>query len=125
MSPRSSSWLRLDGIEFKCVIGVTDPERSTRQEVVVDLDVKTDFRKAAASDSIHDTVDYRRLVECIIDAGRVSTFHLIETLATHLARTVFDQFSSVLALRLEIEKPRALKAARTVKAVVIARRPSP
>jgi dihydroneopterin aldolase len=118
-------WLRLEGIRFECVIGVTDPERRVLQEVVVDLEVRTDFGKAAASDSLRDAVDYRRLAQCIVDTGRASTFQLIETLASHLARTIFDRFPGVLALRLELEKPHALKAARAVKAVIVARRPPP
>jgi dihydroneopterin aldolase len=118
-------WLSLHGIRFECVIGVTDPERGAPQEIVVNLDVQTDFRKAAISDSIDDTVDYRRLAQCIVEAGRSSSFHLIESLSTHLARMVFNQFPGVRALRLELEKPRALKAARDVKAVIVARRPAP
>lgn len=118
-------WLSLEGLKFRCVIGVTARERRKPQELVVNLHVETDFGKAAASDSLHDTVDYRRLAQSILDTGRASKFQLIETLASHLTQVIFDQFPSVLAVRLELEKPRALQVARVVRAVIVARRPGP
>lgn len=122
MSPRSSSWLRLDGIEFKCVIGVTERERQTAQALRVSLRVKVDFARAAAADSIHSTVDYRLLSRRVIDTGERSHFQLIETLASHLARVILDEFPAVEAVRLELEKPQALSSARSVRAVIVASR---
>jgi len=122
MSPRSSSWLRLDGIEFKCVIGVTERERQSAQPLRVSLRVKVDFARAAAADSIHSTVDYRLLSRRVIDTGERSHFQLIETLASHLARMILDEFPAVEAVRLELEKPHALSSARSVRAVIVASR---
>jgi dihydroneopterin aldolase len=118
----SGSWLRLDGIRFQCVIGVTDRERLTPQEIIVNIEVKVDFGKAAASDSIHDTVDYRRLSQRLIEAGAASRFRLIETLGAHLCRLVLDEFPAVDGLRLEVEKPGALRAATSVRAVIVSQR---
>lgn len=120
----SGQWLSIEGLRFECVIGVTDRERQAPQEIVVNVKVKIDFSKAAASDTICDTVDYRRIAEAVVAAGRHSQFQLIEALSDHLCRTVFEKFPSVQAVRLELEKLRALSAARSIKAIVSARRPA-
>jgi dihydroneopterin aldolase len=118
----SAGWLAIEGIRFRCVIGVTDREREILQEIVAALHVKVDFAKAAASDSIGDTVDYRALTRRLIAAGESSRFHLVETLAAHLVRVILDDFPSVQAVRVEVEKSGALSAARSVRAMVAATR---
>ena len=117
MSVHASGWLSIEGLRVRCIIGVTERERASAQELVVDLGVKLDFEKAAVSDSIHDTVDYRALTRRVIEAGERSSFQLVETLAMHLGRVVLDEFTRVEEVRVEIEKPHALSAARTVRAV--------
>jgi len=115
-------WLAIEGIRFRCIIGVNERERQSPQEIVADLYVKVDFEKAAASDSIQDTVDYRALTRRLIAAGESSRFELVETLATHLVRVVLDDFPSVQEARVQVEKPGALSAARSVRAVAASRR---
>ncbi|MGH7277876.1 MAG: dihydroneopterin aldolase [Candidatus Rokuibacteriota bacterium] len=120
----TGQWLVIEGIAFQCVIGVTERERRGPQDIVVNVHVKTDFTKAAASDQIHDTVDYRLIARCVMEQGSSSSFQLVETLAAHLARSLFAEFPNVQAARIEVEKVGALTAARSVKAVLTARRPA-
>jgi FolB domain-containing protein len=115
-------WLAIEGVRFRCIIGVTDRERESPQEIVADLHVKVDFEKAAASDSIRDTVDYRALTRRLIAAGEASRFHLVETLATHLVRVILHDFPSVQEARVEVEKPGALGSARSVRAATALQR---
>lgn len=115
----AGAWLELRGIAFKCVIGVTARERLVRQEVIVDLCLKPDFGRAARSDSIDETVDYRAIVAETVAAGEKSSFQLIETLAAHLARRLLDRFPPLRLVRVDVEKPGALKTARSVRAIVV------
>jgi 7,8-dihydroneopterin aldolase/epimerase/oxygenase len=117
MSVRASGWLSLEGLRVQCIIGVTARERAGVQELVVDLGVKVDFDKVAATDSIQDTVDYRALTRRVIEAGERSSFQLLESFAVHLGRVVLDEFAPVEEVRVEVEKPNALTAARSVRAV--------
>jgi dihydroneopterin aldolase len=119
---RPAGWLAIEGIRFRCLIGVTDGERESPREIVAQLHVKVDFDKAAASDSIGDTVDYRALTRRLIAAGERSRFHLVEALATHLVRVILDEFPGVQEVRVEVEKPGALSAARSVRAIAAAAR---
>lgn len=115
-------WLCIEGVRVRCIIGVTERERRAVQELVLNLNVKVDFDKAAASDSIQDTIDYRTLTRRLIAAGEGSSFQLVETLATHLCRVILAEFPRVQEIRLEVEKPHALHAAKSVRAVVVAQR---
>jgi len=115
-------WLVIEGVRFHCIIGVSARERQSPREIVADLHVKVDFERVAASDSIEDAVDYRGLTQRLVAAGEASRFHLLETLATHLARVILDEFAGVREVRVALEKPGALRIARAVRAVASARR---
>lgn len=124
MSVSASGWLSIEGLRVRCIIGVTDRERASVQELIVDLGVKVDFEKAAASDSIQDTVDYRALTRRVVEAAERSSFQLVESLAMHLARIALDEFARVEEVRVEVEKPHALNAARSVRGVAALARAS-
>ncbi len=120
----SGEWLCIDGLTFKCVIGVTEPERLVKQDIVVNLQLEMDFSKVGVSDSIHDSVDYRMISKRVISAGEASSFQLIESLAAHLSNVILNGFPTVQALRVEVEKPGALSAAKSVRAVIASHRAS-
>jgi dihydroneopterin aldolase len=119
---QTGQWLSIEGVAFKCTIGVTERERAVPQDVVVNLLVSIDFGTVAGSDSIDDTVDYRKLAACVIAYGERSRFQLVETLASHLCRTVFGEFPALAAVRVEVEKLNALKTAQSVKAIMAVHR---
>ncbi|MDG1387948.1 MAG: FolB domain-containing protein, partial [Halioglobus sp.] len=48
----------IEGLKTDAVIGVYDWERSIRQTLVLDLELASDNRAAAATDGIADAVDY-------------------------------------------------------------------
>lgn len=119
----SEDRLRIEGLAFKCVIGVTERERRMKQDILVTVEVGLDLSRVGLSDSIQDTVDYREISRRVVAAGEASSFQLIETLAAHLGRTILEDFPRVEAVRVEVEKPGALSAAKAVRAIVVARRP--
>ena len=49
-------------LRVKTIIGIFDWERKVKQEVSIDLEFPFDCKKAAATDSIEDTVDYNCLL---------------------------------------------------------------
>lgn len=119
----SEDRLRIEGLAFKCIIGVTERERRMKQDILVTVEVGLDLSRVALSDSIQDTVDYRGISRRVIAVGEASSFQLIETLAAHLGRTILHEFPRVQVARVEVEKPGALSSAKSVRAIVVARRP--
>ena len=99
------------------VIGVYDWEREIRQTVVIDLEMSCDCARAAESDSVEDTLDYKAIGKRIIAFVRSSEFHLVETLAHRLAQTLIAEFA-IGWLRLKVDKEGALRGARGVGVIV-------
>jgi len=95
------------------VIGVYDWERRIRQTVILDLDLASDNRRAAAGDGIDDALDYAAISARLVAYIHSSEFQLIETLAERVAAIILDEFA-VPWLRLRLSKPGAVAAAREV-----------
>ena len=99
------------------VIGVYDWERSIRQSVVLDLEMATDNRRAAATDSIDDALDYAAISARVLAFIEGSEFQLIETMAEQVAALILGEFG-VPWLRLRLCKPGAVARARDVGVVI-------
>ncbi len=79
--------ISVTGIECFAHHGVLPRERRDGQRFVVDLAIGLDSRRAAATDDLHDTVDYGSLVASVKAAVEREPVHLLETLAQRLADT--------------------------------------
>jgi dihydroneopterin aldolase len=84
---------------------------------VLDLEMASNNRAAAASDAIEDAVDYDAISGRILDYVGDSEFQLIETLAERVAELVLREFD-VQWLRLRLAKPAAVKAADSVGVLI-------
>lgn len=104
----------------RCILGINENERHEKQDVVINLAIYTDLRKAGKSDRIEDTVDYRALKKRILAMVENSQFRLEEALAEAVAELCLEQ-PQVRQVDVRVEKPHALRFARTV-AVEISRR---
>lgn len=105
-------------LEVETVIGVFEWERRIRQKVVLDLEMVTDVRAAAAGDRIEDALDYKAVSKRIQAFVADSAFHLVETLAERVAGIVCSEFG-VARVRLRLSKPGALRGARDVGVVIV------
>ncbi len=99
------------------VIGVHGWERRIRQTVILDLEMATDSRRAAAADRLEDALDYAAVSERLRTFIANSDVHLIETLAERAADIVQREFG-VCWLRLRLSKPGAVAGAREVGIVI-------
>ena len=103
----------LRGLECQCVIGFIDWERRVKQKVVLDLEFPTDCARAAASDAVADTIDYKRVAKRVLAYVGESQFQLIETLAHSLAQLLLEEFS-LQWIRLSLNKPGAIRHSRDI-----------
>lgn len=99
------------------VIGIYAWERAIRQPVTIDLEMATDIRRAAATDAIEDTLNYKAVAKRLIDYVGGSEFQLVETLAERIAQVVIDEFG-VTWLRLTLSKPGAVRGSRDVGVII-------
>ena len=107
----------IEGLEVRTVIGIYDWEREIRQTVRLDLEMAWDTSKAARSDDIADTLDYKAVSKRLIGFVEASSFGLIEALAEHCARIVIDEFN-VPWLRLKMSKPGAVRGSENVAVLI-------
>ncbi len=103
----------INELRIETVIGIFDWERQIKQTVVLDLELATDISKAAASDHIDDTIDYKTLTKKVITFVESSEFQLVETLAERVCELVRNDFN-VPWVKLKLNKPGALRGARDV-----------
>ena len=78
----------IHALKAEAIIGIFDWERQVKQTVIVDIEISADTFKAALTDSIDDTLNYKRVAKRVLAFVESSHFHLVETLAEHLAMLV-------------------------------------
>jgi len=107
----------LHGLKIECVIGVWEWERQIRQGVILDLDMAADVRRAAKSDRLEDTLDYKAVAKRLLDYVGQSQFQLVETLAEKIAEIVLSEFS-VRWVRVRVNKKGAVRGAGDVGIII-------
>ena len=107
----------LHELKVDTVIGIWDWERKIRQTVVIDLDMAADIRKAAKTDSVDDTLNYKLVSKRVQQFVADSSFQLVETLAERVAELIIGEFD-VSWLRVKVNKPGAIRGARDVGVII-------
>jgi len=107
----------LRDLRIDTVIGIFDWERRIRQTVSLDLEMATDIRRAAASDAIDDTLNYKAVAKRLIEFVENSEFQLVETLAERCAGIVCEEFG-VPWVKLTLNKTGAVRSARDVGVII-------
>jgi dihydroneopterin aldolase len=107
----------ISDLRIETIIGIYDWERVTRQTVSLDLEMAADIRRAAATDRIEDTLNYKAVAKRLIEFVGASDFQLVETLAERIAAIVLEEFA-VTWLRLRLRKPGAVRGSRDVGVLI-------
>ena len=107
------------------IVGINPEERRDRQDVLVNVTMWADTRQAAASDDIGDAVNYRTIAKAMIAHIESSQPRLVERLAADLAAICFAQDARLQAVEVSVEKPGALRFARSVGVVICRQRGDP
>ena len=107
----------IHALKTEAIIGIFDWERQVKQTVLVDLEMGVDVRKAASTDAIEDTLNYKRVAKRLLAFIEASRFHLVETLTEHIAMIVLAEFA-VSWVRVDLSKPGALRSSRDVGIII-------
>jgi dihydroneopterin aldolase len=108
----------LHGLEIECIIGFIEWERRIRQTVVLDVEMPVDCARAARSDDVVDTLDYKRVAKRLIGFVSESEFKLVESLAHKAALLILGEFN-VDWVRLSVNKPGAIRHSKDVGVAVL------
>ena len=107
----------LTDLKIQTVVGIWDWERKIRQTVSIDLEFGVDIRRAAASDNIEDTLNYKQVAKRVQQFVADSAFQLVETMAEKIAEIVLAEFD-VPWVQVRVNKPGAISGARDVGVLI-------
>ena len=107
----------LNDLRIDTVIGIYDWERRTKQTITLDIEMAADIRKAAATDNIDDTLNYKLVAKRIIEFVSQSEFELVETLAERITEILIVEFK-IPWCRLRLNKQGAVKGVRDVGVII-------
>jgi dihydroneopterin aldolase/D-erythro-7,8-dihydroneopterin triphosphate epimerase len=106
---------------LRTFIGINEEERRNRQDVLINITLHADTRAAGASDNIENAVNYRSITKQVISLVEESQFYLVEKLAAEIAAICLAD-PRVECARVRVEKPGALRFARSVGVEIERRR---
>ena len=95
------------------VIGVNDWEREIRQNILINIEVITDTRRAAETDDIADCVSYSDLARKVLTHAESAARFTVEALANDLAKICLAE-KNVQRVTVRVEKPGAVRFAKSV-----------
>ena len=107
----------LHELRVDTVVGIWDWERKIRQIVSIDLEMGTDIRRAAGSDTIEDTLNYKSVAKRVQQFVGDSEFQLVETMAEKIAEIVLAEFD-LPWIQVRVSKPGAIRGAKDVGVLI-------
>lgn len=105
--------IHLRELKIETIVGIFDWERTTRQTVSFDFEFPGDARRAALTDRIEDTLDYKRIAKAVIPFVEQSQYQLVETLAERVAQLILREFQ-IEWVKLTVSKLGAVRGSRDV-----------
>ena len=104
-------------LKVDTVVGIYDWEKKMRQHVVLDIEMGADIARAAKTDAIADTLDYKAVAKRVQQFVQESQFGLVETLAEKVAGVIMQEFQ-VPWVKLTLNKPGAVSGSKSVGVVI-------
>ena len=106
--------IHIDDLSVIGILGINPDERVTPQEIRVNATLHVDTRPAAASDDVADAANYRTITKALIAHIEGGEPLLVERLVEELAEVVFATDANVQEVEIRVDKPGALRHARSV-----------
>ncbi|MGR9045938.1 MAG: dihydroneopterin aldolase [Gammaproteobacteria bacterium] len=107
----------LGGLEIETIIGIYDWERITKQKVILDIEMAFDIGKAAETDDIAYTLDYKTVSKRIVSFVENSEFYLVEKLIVEIANIIRNEFG-VSWVKITLNKKGAIRGASDVGIII-------
>ncbi len=105
--------IRINDLTVHTIIGTQPYERANKQELIINLALEYDARKASTSDAITDALDYYKLSRKVTQVVERSKHHLLEKLAARVLKVMMAD-PRVERAWVRLDKPHAFAAAKTI-----------
>jgi len=100
-------------LKVRGIIGINDWEREQIQDVLINIEVFSDTRRAAETDNIEDCVNYRTLAKKVQAHAEAAKRLTVEALANDLAKLCLQE-KGVQKVIVRVEKPGAVRFSNSV-----------
>ena len=95
------------------IIGVNDWERTRAQNILINITILTDTRRAAETDRLEDCVNYSTMSKKVLAHAESIKRMTVEALANDLAQLCLEE-KGVQRVVVRVEKPGAVRFAESV-----------
>jgi FolB domain-containing protein len=95
------------------VIGISERERESPQDILVNIEIFADIAKAAKSDNVEDSVNYRTVTKKVLAHTETIKRYTVEALAEDIAGLCLED-KKIKSVVVRVEKPGAVRFSRSV-----------
>jgi len=95
------------------IIGIHDWEREKPQDILINIVIFTDIKKAGETDNIEHSANYRTIAKKTITHAETAARLTVEALAEDIAKLCLEE-ANVKKVRVRVEKPGAVRFAKSV-----------
>lgn len=117
MKINSKDRVLIEGLTVITTIGVYEWEKTTKQKLILDLEMAWDNKPAGNSDDVLLCLDYFLVSQSITSFIQSNQFELIECVAERVAELVMQKFA-VQWLKIKVSKPGAIANAVNVAVAI-------
>lgn len=96
--------IRIKGASFYAYHGAMKEEQHIGGKFEADVDIYTDFTKAANSDDLHETINYNNVYKFISNIVHEKKYYLIETITMKIADGILNKFANVQKVAVRVKK---------------------
>jgi D-erythro-7,8-dihydroneopterin triphosphate epimerase len=108
-------------LKSRCIVGINEDERREKQDVIINISIYADLRSAGRTDRFEDAIDYRAIKKRVLGLVENSNYFLVEALADAIAGVCLTP-ACVSKVKVRVDKPSALRFARSVGVEILRRR---
>lgn len=105
--------IRIKNLRLRTYIGINDDEIKNQQDVVINVKIQYDAKRASDSDQMHDALNYKTITKAIIRLVEDNRFSLLEKLTADVLAIASDH-PWVTFAEAEVDKPHALRFSDSV-----------
>ncbi|MDT0594604.1 dihydroneopterin triphosphate 2'-epimerase [Glaciecola petra] len=105
--------IRIKNLRLRTYIGINEDEIKNQQDVVINIFIQYDAKKATDSDQMQDALNYKTITKAIIRLVEDNRFSLLEKLTADIL-AIAAEHPWVTFAEAEVDKPHALRFSDSV-----------
>jgi hypothetical protein len=109
--------LKIKNLKLQTILGVHLWEEKISREIIINVEIESDFIKSLQSDDINDTIDYDLITTQIKNLISSKRFKLVETMAQKIMDQIM-QDSRIKRCKIEIDKVGAVEAVESFSVTI-------